>query len=234
MKKIALVALIVLALNFLAVAGGVGYLVGTGKLDKDRALAIGKVVFPDAPPPATQPAANANPATTQPFLRFDELLEHQTGKTAAEQVAFLREAFDSMSATLDRQRREVLDLKRQADFAQEQVARDRASVVSRAKALDDRESKQRALEKDVGFQKTLDVYNGMDVVQIKDLFMKLDEETVVRYLQAMDPRRVSRIVKEFTSPEELSKAQSLLEKMRKNDASPEANSASKGSQAAAR
>ena len=72
------------------------------------------------------------------------------------------------------------------------------------------------------------------VASAHDLFMKLDEETVVRYLQAMEPRRVSRIVKEFTSPEELSKAQSLLEKMRKNDASPEANSASKGSQATAR
>ena len=235
MKRIGLVALIVLALNFLAVAGGVGYLVGTGKLDKEKAIAIGKVVFPDPPPPATQPSKDTrDPATTQPFLRFDELLERQTGKTAAEQVAFLRETFDSMSAQLDRQRREVLDLRRQADFAQEQVAKDRAAVVARAKALDDREMKQRALEKDAGFQKTLDVYNGMELVQVKDLFMKIDEETVVRYLQAMEPRRVSRIVKEFTSPEELSKAQSLLEKMRKNDASPEANSASTGSEATAR
>lgn len=234
MKKLGLVALIVLALNFLAVAGGVGYLVGTGKLDKDKALAVGKLLFPPPPAPTSQPAADTrDPATTQPLLRFDELLERQTGKTASEQVAFLRETFDSMSATLDRQRREVLDLKRQADYAQEQVARDRAAVTARAKTLDDREAKQRALETDVGFQKTLDVYNGMDTVQIKDLFMKIDEETVVRYLQAMEPRRVSRIVKEFTSPEELSKAQSLLEKMRRNDASPEANNASKGSQAAA-
>lgn len=224
MKKIGLVALLVLAINFLAVAGGVGYLFGTGKLDEDKLKDIAKIVFPDPPPPTTKPATDTrDPATTQPLLRFDELLQHQTGKTAAEQVAFLRETFDSMSATLDRQRREVIDLKRQADFAQEQVAKDRADLIAREKAVADRQSRQRTQELDEGFQNTLEVYNGMDTVQIKDLFMKADEETVVRYLQAMEPRRVSRIVKEFTTPEELSKAQSLLDRMRINDASPEAN-----------
>jgi hypothetical protein len=227
MKKLGLVALIVLALNFLAVAGGVGWLVGSGKLDKDKVREIGKVLFPAPPAPATQPAKDArDPATTQPMLRFDELLERQTGKTAAEQVAFLRETFDSMSATLDRQRRELLDLKRQVDFAQDQVSKDRTAIETRAKSLDDREQRQRTQDADEGFQKTLDVYNAMDVGQVKDLFMKLDERTVVRYLQAMEPRRASRIVKEFTTPEELSRAQSLLETMRKNDALPEAKSAS--------
>jgi hypothetical protein len=227
MKKIGLVALIVLALNFLAVAGGVGWLVGAGKLDKDKARDIGKVLFPDPPAPATQPAKDArDPATTQPMLRFDELLQRQTGKTAAEQVAFLRETFDTMSASLDRQRRELFDLKRQVDFAQAQVSKDRTAIEARAKSLDDREQRQRAQDADEGFQKTLDVYNTMDIGQVKDLFMKLDEQTVVRYLQAMEPRRASRIVKEFTTPEELSKAQSLLESMRKNDALPEAKNAS--------
>lgn len=227
MKKIALVALIVLALNFLAVAGGVGWLIGSGKLDKEKALGIAKTLFPDPPKPV-EPAVKdtRDPATTQPMLKFDELLERQTGKTAAEQVAFLRETFDAMSATLDRQRRELSDLKRQVDFAQTQLAKDRTAIEERAKSLDDRAQRQRALEADEGFQKTLDVYNGMDAGQVKDLFMRLEESTVVRYLQAMEPRRASRIVKEFTLPEELSKAQSLLEMMRKNDALPEANSAS--------
>lgn len=227
MKKLGLVALIVLALNFLAVAGGVGWLISSGKLDKDKARDIAKLLFPDPPAPATQPSGDArDPATTQPMMRFDELLERQTGKTAAEQVAFLRESFDAMNVSLDRQRRELIDLKRQVDFAQEQVAKDRTAIEARAKYLDDREKRQRALDSDEGFQKTLDVYNGMDAAQVKDLFMKLDEATVVRYLQAMEPRRASRIVKEFTSPEELSKAQTLLEMMRKNDASPEATNAS--------
>ena len=232
MKRIGLLTLIVLALNFVAIAAGLGYLVGTGKLDQEKAKQVAKVVFPDPPAPASQPALETqSAATTQPLLRFDELLARQTGKTAAEQVAFLRATFDSMSAQLDRQRREVLDLKRQVDLAQAQATRDRVALDARTKALDDRANTQRTLENDAGFKMSLEVYEAMDVKQIKEIFLQLDEETVVRYLQAMEPRRVSRIVKEFTTPEELSKAQSLLEKMRKNDASQEAASASSKSPA---
>lgn len=226
-KRLALVILLVLAVNFLAVAGGVGYLFGTGKIDKDKLGEIKKLVFPPATQPTTQPVvAQRDPATTQPLLKLDELLNKTTGKTAAEQVAFINDMVAATSATLERQRSEVVALQRQVSLAQEQLEKDRAALESRQKQLDEKENLRKKLDSDEGFKQSLEVYNAMDTKQVKEIFASLDEETVVRYLQAMEPRRVSRIVKEFTTPAELVKAQSLLEKMRRNDASPEAKTAS--------
>lgn len=221
-KKLGLVVLLMLAINFLAVAGGVGYLIGAGKLDKEKAAEIAKILFPE-PVPATQPSTQSGEDdANDPLLSIDELLVKTTGLSAAEQNEFLRSTFESMSAQVDRQRREVSDLRRQVDFAQAQLARDRAALEAREAKLNDRDVKQTAAASDKGFQETLAVYDAMKSKQVKDLFMNLEEETVVRYLQAMDPRRVSSILKEFKTPEELSKAQGLLEQMRKNGVTQEA------------
>jgi hypothetical protein len=221
-KKLGLLVLLVLALNFLAVAGGVGYLIGTGKLDKDKGKDIAKILFPE-PVPATQPSTQPSDTDpTDPLLSIDELLVKTTGMSAAEQNEFLRSTFESMSAQLDRQRREVIDLRRQVDFAQAQLAKDRVALEAREKTLVERDERQTAAATDKGFQESLAVYDAMKSKQVKDIFLSLEEDTVVRYLQAMDPRRVSSIIKEFKTPEELSKAQSLLEKMRKNDVSQDA------------
>lgn len=215
-KKLGLLILLVLAINFLAVAGGVGYLVGTGKLDKDKAKEIGKIIFPTTAPtsqPATQPA---EVDLSDPLLSIDELLVKTTGMSAAEQNDFLRSTFESLSAQLDRQRRELIDLRRQVDFAQVQLTKDREALATREKTLVERDQVQTAMATDKGFQESLAVYDAMKAKQVKEIFSTLDEDTVVRYLQAMDPRRVSGILKEYKTPEEISRAQSLLEKMRKN------------------
>lgn len=222
-RKLSLLVLLVLALNFLAVAGGIGYLVGTGKLNTEKASEIAKILFPE-PVPATQPATQpSDEDLSDPLISIDELLIRTTGMSATEQNDFMRATFESMSAQLDRQRREVADLRRQVDFAQAQLAKDRAALDVRAKTLDERDQQQTAAASDKGFQESLAVYDAMKSKQVKDIFMNLEEETVVRYLQAMDPRRVSSIIKEFKTPVELSKAQSLLEQMRSNGVTQEAS-----------
>lgn len=221
-KKLGLLVLLVLAINFLAVAGGVGYLFGTGKLDKDKAKEIGKIIFPATAPtsqPATQPVETD---LSDPLVSIDELLVKTTGMSAAEQNEFLRTTFESLSAQLDRQRRELIDLRRQVDFAQVQLQKDRSDLESREKTLRQRDEAQAAAATDKGFKESLAVYDAMKAKQVKEIFLTLDEDTVVRYLQAMDPRRVSGILKEYKTPAEISQAQSLLEKMRKNGVMQEA------------
>lgn len=221
-KKLGLVVLLMLALNFLAVAGGVGYLVGTGKLDKEKGEEIVKILFPE-PVPTSQPTTQPLDADLgDPLVSIDELLMKTAGKSAAEQNDFIRATFDSMSAQLDRQRREVFDLRRQVDLAQQQLSKDLELLAARQKSLDDRETKAESDSKDEGFQKALAVYDAMQAKQVKSVFMSLEDDVVVRYLQAMEPRRVSSIIKEFKTPEELSKAQLLLEMMRKNDVTQDA------------
>ena len=218
-KRLGIVILIVLALNFLAVGGSLGYLFGTGKLNKDKAHAIAKIVFPDPPPPATQPTTKPAADTGDPLFQLDELLEKQAGKAPAEQVAVVREAYESLAVQLDRQRREMVDMKRQVDLAQSQVMADRASIEKREKVLADRLVAQKKLDDDVGFKKSMALYDEMKPADLKGVLVTMDDATVVRYLQAMDPSRVSRIVKELTSPEELSRRDKWLDRMRSNNAS---------------
>lgn len=217
MKKILTLAIVLLALHFLAVAGAVAFLVTSGRLDKPRAAQIAELLFP--PPssqPATQPTTRVAASTTRPLLRLEELLAKQAGRPAAEQVDFIRNAFDEQYAQLDRRTRELEDLQRQIEAARDQLARDRAGHEARQRTLDSRESERARLERDEGFQAELQLYQQMPTAQVKRVFLGLDDETVARYLQAMQPRTASRILREFKTPEEVARLQTILDRIRKS------------------
>src|SRR5262249_15121951 len=161
------------------------------------------IVFPkhvDAP--TTRPAPEEAP-TTQPMMRLEELLARATGRSAAEQVEFIQHAFDAQMAQLDRRQREVTDQQRQVDLAKEQLARDRPALTSDQKKLADQEQQATKLAGDKGFQDSLQRYQAMSGKQVKQIFMSLDDQTVMNYLQAMEPRAAARVIKEFKTPEEV-------------------------------
>ncbi|RYG64635.1 hypothetical protein EON77_19485 [bacterium] len=222
LRKLATVVVVLLALHFVAVLGAAGFAFGTGKLDRAKLAEIVKIVAPPTTAPATRPADVASAPTTRPLLQFDDLLAQQAGRTTSEQVQFLRESFDGMAVQLDRQYRELLDLKRQVDLAQAQLSTERAAVVAREKAITDKEALAKRLAADAGFQRTMEIYDSMSPKQLKDVFAAQDDALVARYLQAMEPRRVANIVKEFKTPQEQTRANALLERLRTGDATPAA------------
>jgi hypothetical protein len=213
LKKLAQVIVLVLALNFLAAAGGVGWLVRTGHLDRARLLEVKKLLFP---PPPVENAPTTQPAdpTTQPTLRLDELLAKASGRTAAEQVEFIQQTFDAQVAQLDRRERELADLQRQVDLAKQQMERDRRKLDADQKDLAVRQSTEKTLASDKGFQDALSLYTTMPPRQVKQVFMTLGDEVVQRYIEAMEPRTASKIIKEFKTPDEVDRIQRVLEKIR--------------------
>jgi hypothetical protein len=216
MKKLATVLVLTLAINFLAVAGGVGWLWNSKHLDRTKVDAIKQILFP---PPATQPAtqpATVADATTQPTLRLEELLAKESGHTATEQVEYIQRTFDTQMAQLDRREREIDDLKRQTDLAQQQLTRDRAAMQTEQQTLDAAKQQQAALASDKGFQDSLLLYNTMPSKQVKSIFMGLDDTTVMNYLRAMQPRTASKIIKEFKTQDETDRIQRILERMRQS------------------
>lgn len=223
MKKLATVILLVLAINFIGVVGGAGYLVGTKKLNREKFREIKTILFPPPPAPATQPVDEIDPATTQPILRLDELIKAQAGKPPADQMRSIREAFESRVANLEKQRREIIDLRRQLELAQKKAESDRIALDAREQAILAREASLNKSTDDKGFASALDVYNSLAAKQVKDIFMGLDDAVVVRFLQSMDARRAAKVLKEFKTDEEMFRAQTLLELLRKNDAPLEAN-----------
>lgn len=229
-KKLATLVVLLLAVHFVVVAGGVAYLVGAGKLNKEAAGKIREALFPPEAAPATQPSTQPvmSSATTRPLLKLEELLAKQAGRPATEQVEFIRNAFDEQYAQLERRMRELEDLQRQIEFSRSQIARDRSALDERQKSLDSRETEAARLERDQGFQTELKLYETMPAAQVKKVLMGLDEEQAARYLQAMQPRTAAKILKEFKTQDELSRMQAMLDRIRKAGPSPAGGSAASG------
>ena len=213
MKKILLVLVATLALNFLAAAGGVAYLFQSGKLDKAKIAKVKELVF--APPAATTQPSAAKLATGQGLgLDLNNLLANHTGMTAIEQVDFLRRTFDAQMMQLDQRQRELVDLKKQVDLASSKLAADRTALDKREKDLAEREQEAQKLQDDQGFQTSLSLYSAMQARQVKNIFMTLPETTVQEYLQAMDTRTAGKIIKEFKTSDETAFIQRVLERIR--------------------
>ena len=213
MKKFATVVVLTLAINFLAAAGGIGYLFQSGKLDHDKAMAIKDIVFAPTTAPSTQPSEESAP-TTQPVNSLEALLAKASGRTAGEQVEFIQKSFDAQMAILDRRQRELVDLQRQIDLAKGQMERDRVKLQKGETELASQEAQAKKLATDKGFQDSLSLYKTMPSKQVKTIFMSLDEATMRQYLQAMEPRVASRIMKEFKTPDEVARIQKVMESMR--------------------
>ncbi len=217
MKKIFSVAVLTLAMNFLAVASAVGWLFQSGRVDKGKLKEIKEIVMRG---PATQPsAAKPGPATRKSLLDFDEMLSKGTDRSASDQVDFVQRAFGDQMLELDRRQRELADLKRQVDLANQKLAADRQQFEKDKQALASREQEADRLQTDKGFQDSLQLYNSMPSKQVKTIFMTLDEQTVQQYLEAMPPRNAGKIIKEFKTPQETAFIQKVLERMRLAQAS---------------
>ena len=219
-KKLAQAVVLMLALNFLALAGGAGWLWKGGHLGKDQVARIKEILFP---PPAKPDVVKLDETTpgpsTQPSVKLEELLAKASGRSAIEQVEFIQQAFDAQRSELDRRYRELQDMQRQVDIAKDQLSTDRTTHEAKEKKLAEQTQSQQKLAGDKGFQDSLSLYQSMPGKQVKTVFMGLDDETMVRYLQAMQPRQASRIIKEFKTPDETARIQRVLERMRQSQAS---------------
>ncbi|MGN6504674.1 MAG: hypothetical protein ACTHM6_03830 [Tepidisphaeraceae bacterium] len=219
-KKLLSVIIGVLALNFLAAAGGVGYLVFTKKLDRAKVHEIRDLILDKPKPatqPATQPAVQESPANA-PMLRLDALIAKAAGRTAPEQVKITQTALQSEAATLERRLQELDAQRQEIELARAQLQKDRQSVQEKADKLKAQQAQEAKLATDEGFQNSLALYAAMAPKRVKQIFATMDDDVVVRYLQAMDPRQAASVLKEFKTPDETNRAKTLLEKIRQAQA----------------
>ncbi len=216
MKKIINVIILALAMNFLLVVGVGGWLVSSGRLDKAKFAEVKKILVADAPPPpATQPAP-----TTEPASRLEALLAQASGRPAGEQIDSIHQAFVAEQTELDRRTRELQDVRRQIDLAKQQATADRTKIQQEKKDVDAQQAEQNRLASDKGFQDSLQLYSIMPAKQVKTVFMTLGDDTVMQYLQAMQPRVAAKVIKEFKSPDETLRIQKVLEKIRLSQPAP--------------
>jgi flagellar motility protein MotE (MotC chaperone) len=215
MRKIFEALVLLLAINFLAVAGGVGWLYQSGHLDRERVKTIKELVFPApiAEAPATQPAgADAPPPAAQ---RLAELLARRSGgKMTSEKVESIQQSFDVAFAQLDRREREAGDREQQVARANARLAEDRKALEDDRQRLIEQGKQADKLAADKGFQDTLNLYSTMNSKQVKSLFMTMEESAAADYLDAMTPRLAAKILKEFKTAGETDRVKRILGKMR--------------------
>ena len=214
MKKLFNVLVLTLAMNFLAVAGGAGYLVFTGRLDRAKVREIREVVMgrPQTPPAGEAPAV-ALPAT-RPSTGLEGILERYAALPPNDQVEFIRNTTQTQLAMVDRRQRELADQQRRVEAAAAQVARDRAELEAARKRFAQEQEMAAQAADEKGFAQSLDLYVSMPARSVKTIFLGLDDATVVRYLQAMEPRIAARITREFKSPEETERLKRIMERLR--------------------
>jgi hypothetical protein len=218
MKKLLTVIAWTLALNFLAAVGGIVWLYRTHKLDHDKVHQIKELVFA----PATQPAAPApetRDPSTQPTLRLEQMMANVSGRSASEQLKFMQTSFDTQMTILDRRFQDLSDQRKTLEQARARLDQDREKLTAEQKRLTDAEQAQAKLQTDKGFQETLELYSTMPAKQVKTIFMSLNDDTMIQYLRAMEPRVATKIIKEFKSAEENQRVAKVLEKMRQAQAS---------------
>jgi hypothetical protein len=216
MKKLLTVVMATLALNCLALLGAAAYVVQSAGVDRAKLMAVKDVLYPPATAPASQPATQpADGVAADPLKRLEELLANQTGRPMSEQVQMIQQRFDAQVTQLERRSREVADQQRQIDLAQAQLLRDREALDARQKQFEAEVAKATQATQDQGFAAALAVYQAMPAKQVKQIFMTLDDATVTRFMQALEPRQAAKIVKEFKTPAETERIQRVLEQIRK-------------------
>lgn len=220
MKRILNVVVLTLAMNFALAAGGVGWLASTGHLTKQRVADARKALFP---PPATQPTTPATrPAAAEaaddadPVTRLGAVLARAAGRPPGERLEAVQLAQEVDLAELDRRRREVADVRRQAELAESQATADRDAVERDRRAFAAQRDGLATAAADKGFQDSLELYRTLPAKQVKAIFTSLPDDAVQRYLQAMDPREAGKIMKEFKSPADVQRLQGVLERIRQS------------------
>ena len=219
MKKILSVFAWTLALNFLAMAGGIAILYRAGNLNREKVQQIKELVFaPATQPTEEKPAAPRDPAT-QPTLKLEEMLAKVSGRSASEQVEFMQRTFDAQMAVLDRRFQELQSQRKTVEDARTQIDQERKALGAGQQQLAAAQQQEKKLAEDKGFQDTLALYTSMPAKQVKSIFMGIDDETMIQYLRAMEPRTATKITKEFKTPEEMTRIGKVMEKMRQTQAS---------------
>ena len=244
MKKLGTLFSLLCIMNMLALAGLLGYLIGTGRLDKQKVggiVAIARhqgtpekfneklydILEPVPPVAATAPAS-------QPALADGSTPDPTLGASAQDRLTIATQAMQQERLRLDaraqelRNQQELLDQKRAEAEAMWKKTKDLKDAFDKQVAAAQKKSV------DDSFQKSLDLYNELKAKQVKDLFVAMNNpDQVATYLQAMDTSRAAEIISQFKTATETDFIKNVLDRIRNAGTSAASGSSPTGSSSSA-
>lgn len=222
MRTLARVFGIVLILHALAAIGFVGWLIGTDRVDQDRVdavVAIFKQTLGEEKA-AAKAADDEAKKKADADARLANLEARAEGpETTIQRLARERQMNEITLRRIERVRQEIASLKANLTTAQATFEREKEKLAADRKAFDAEVAARKKQLEDEGFRKAVELYEGLPAKQTKQMFASMmgqgQTDTVVAYLNAMEPRKATSVLKEFKVGADVKMATDLTERLRK-------------------
>jgi len=220
MRTVARVVALLSILHVLALAGFVGWLLGSDRLNRDRVERAAEVFAPTIEAEeARREAEAARDAEADAEAQREERLAN-IGKSgsAAEQLAEQRKQNEVLLRRLERTRSEIQVLRDSLALARRRMEQQRDQLVAQKQDLEKRLESIESRLNDEGFKRAVELYENVPPDQAKQMFLRLMEQRqtdqVVMYLEAMQPRKAAGVLREFEDGPEITRAVELTERLR--------------------
>ena len=216
MKTLTKAILVVAILNLLAVLGGAGWLLSSGRLSKSRVLEVTDLF--DQPVAVVEMALKAEQAEAEKALAEQEKPLPSIPLNADERNLVRVEMTQVDRQRLDRMKREVENL--QATLRRERglIEQERISLKTEKDDFNKMRDRLAGLEGTKQFKKSLTTLSGLKPKDAKAVLSTLLEESkkeeVISYLSEMDDRIRTKVMSEFIKAGEEKLAADLLESLR--------------------
>jgi flagellar motility protein MotE (MotC chaperone) len=233
MKKISSLISIICIINVLMLVGLVGYLWGTGRLNKPKAQAIADMLRqPGAPEGLREklydimvPATQTKPATASAPATRDVLADAEPA-SAQERIDYMQKVLEEERLQLESEAQKLRQQQELLASKQNQLDADRRILNDQKRAYEQTLAGANTQSDAAGFQKSMSLFDALKPKQVKDLLVVMPPDQVARYIAAMDSDRAAKIIAEFKTPVETTLLNQVLDKVRGASTSPGTGAAS--------
>ena len=221
MKTLWTAITIVVLLNILLLGAGLLWLKSSGRLNAERVRRVGEM-FALTIDEEQQQQAQADALEEQSRQQAMDLARLESVSdgpiSLADRLEAQQQRDDLATMRLDRLKRDIRDLQQQLELSKRLLAEKEAQLQADRQAFEQALAQQQQLQQDENFQQTVSMYEQLKPKQAKQMFRDLIErgqiEQVVDYLAAMQLRKAAGAIKQFKSPEEITQAAELLQRLR--------------------
>ncbi|QQE11192.1 hypothetical protein JD969_17095 [Planctomycetota bacterium] len=221
MKTLRIIIGCVLAINMLVVLGGLGFLYGTDRLDRDRldqTIDMFRLTITEQADLEAEQLATAEQADAE-LEQVMRLQQAENGsKSFSDYLDESQSATEIAMARYARLNREIKDLERRMAANKLVIEQEKNKLKEDRDALEADRRKYAEGNKDADFDRMIEMFEQLKPKQSKEIMQRMLSENklndVVDYLNAMSSRKSASIIKEFKTPEEIVQAKAILERIR--------------------
>lgn len=210
-------------LNALAILGLVGFLLGTGRLDKAKAQTIGDMLkHPGTPAKFREKvydiiepfptALTTMPAATAPASQ-PATGDQIEPATAEERIEFMRRAMETEQLRLENEAQGLRDRQKMLEAKQREVELNLQKLADDKKNFEQQIAASNKKDDGEGFKKSMALFEELKPRQVKDLLAGMTPDAAARFLAAMEPDRAAKIIGEFKSLDEKAFVKTLMDRM---------------------